>query len=230
MTAGLPEGDGTPAGIGKPPRHPGKAAVMGPRRPHLSRHSFVGPNVTFTPGQGTEGAHLRKLGLELLRKAARLEILAPRAREVRVKVTNVGAGHGIPTGVSELREMWLEVTVTDRRGRALLRLGGLDGEGNVAKEPGVVIYRTEVHDAEGKDTTLFWNTVKKVSDRRIPPLASVVERFALPAKARGPVKVAVKLLYRSVPPWGLKEAGLSPDKIKVPVLTMAEAQRTLNIK
>ena len=233
MTAGLPQGDGTPAGIARPPRHAGKAAVMGPERPHISSHYFVGPNVIFTPGQGEEGARLRELGLALLRKAARLEILAPQAgaasREVRIKVTNVGAGHSIPTGVSEIREMWLEVTVMDGRGRTLLRLGGLDSQGNVAKDPEgrTVIYRTEVHDAAGKDTTLFWNTVKKVSDRRIPPLASVVERFPLPAKARGAVKVTARLLYRSVPPWGLKEAGLSPEQFKVPVLTMAQARQTL---
>ena len=235
MTAGLPEGDGTAAGIPRPPRHPGKAAVMGPHRPHISRHYFVGPNVIFTPGLGEEGKKIRALGLALLRKAATLEILAPEVKDgrpaLRVKVTNVGAGHGLPTGVTEIREMWLEVTAKDSRGKVLLSSGFLDKQGNIRKAPdgSTVIYRTEVHDAAGKDTTLFWNTVKKVTDRRIPPLASVVERYALKGKVRGLVTVKVRLLYRSVPPWGLAEAGLSADKIKVPVLVMAEAVKKVKV-
>ena len=230
MTGKLPPGDGTPSGIGKPVRHPGKAAAMGPHRPHVSRHYFVGPNVTFAGAQGKEGEKLRDLSLALLRKAAKLEILPPEAgkpRRLRVKVTNVGAGHSLPTGVTELREMWLDVTVKDRRRKVLLRSGDLDSAGNIRKDANVVIYRTEVHDAEGKDTTLFWNTVKKVSDRRIPPLASAIEEYPLPAGARGPLRVTVKLLYRSVPPWGLAEAGLSAEDVKVPVLVMAEAEKVL---
>ena len=231
MTGGLPAGDGTPSGIGKALRHPGSAATMGLDRPHISRHYFVGPNVTFTGAQGKEGQKLRALGLALLREAARLEILPTvqekGRRHIRVKVTNVGAGHGLPTGVTEVREMWLDVTVKDGRGKVLLRSGALDSDGNIRKDPGVVIYRTEVHDAQGKDTTLFWNTVKKASDRRIPPLASVVERYPLPESARGPLKVTVKLLYRSVPPWGLAEAGLSSKDVKVPVITMAEVEKKL---
>ena len=67
---------------------------------------------------------------------------------------------------------------------------------------------------------------KKVSDRRIPPLASVVEKYPLSGGAREPLRVKVKLLYRSVPPWGLAEAGVSVEEVKVPVLVMAEAEKT----
>ncbi len=232
MSRAIPAGDGTPAGIKPPVKDPGKAAVMGPRRPHISDHRFVGPNVMFTASQGAEGARLREAGIALLRRAGRLEIGEPVPGKagvvLPVRVTNVGAGHNLPTGVTEIREMWLEVTVKDRRGKVVLRSGDLDASGNI--KPGAVVYRTEVHDAQGRDTTLFWNTVKKARDYRIPPLATVTERYPLPAGARGAVTVEARLLYRSVSPRGLAEAGVPPGTVKVPVISMAEARRTIRLR
>ncbi len=43
----------------------------------------------------------------------------------------MGAGHRIPTGVTEDREMWLELTVNDSEGRILYHSGALDSEGKI---------------------------------------------------------------------------------------------------
>lgn len=233
MTDGLqpaPAGSGLTK-LGQPARHPGKAATMGRSRPHVSRHYFVGPNLMYATGPGA--AAIRRASEALLRRAATVTIgQASRARggelEISVKVTNTGAGHYLPTGVSEIRQLWLEVKVSGPGGRVLLHSGALDARGDLL--PGSVVYRTEVHDAQGRDTTLFWNTVRKASDRRIPPLSSLTERYAVKkAPTSGSVKVEAALHYRSVSPAGLAEAGVPPGTVKVPVFTIASSERTLSL-
>ena len=60
-----------------------------------------------------------------LKSAARLEVRAPASAApgaslgFEVAVTNVGAGHNLPTSLTELREMWVEVTIRDAGGERL---------------------------------------------------------------------------------------------------------------
>jgi Cytochrome c554 and c-prime len=208
----------------------GKAGHGGPTRPHISDHHFVGPNIVFY-GDGEADREARARSLELLRRAAKLTIEAPLRKAdtltLPIRVSNVGAGHGLPTGVTELREMWLEVRVTDAAGATLHHSGALNAQGD--HKPGAALFRTEVFDADGALTTRFWRTARKGRDHRVPARGSVVERVVLPLKAgayKPPLQVRVKLRYRSVPPWGLQEVGLR-GKVKVPVVTMAEASRSI---
>jgi hypothetical protein len=66
----------------------------------------------------------------LLRSSARLEIgeigLRGGLLEVPIKVENVGAGHRIPAGFSQERELWLHVRISDRRGRVTYEAGRVD--------------------------------------------------------------------------------------------------------
>lgn len=216
------------AGLTRRVVRPGRAAHGGPPRRHISDHFFVGPNVLFASNETEEGRELRRRSLELLRRAARLTIETPeRSAErlvVPIRVANVGAGHGLPTGVTEIREMWLEVKVT-ASGKRLLHSGGLDARGDLGPE--AIVYRTEVFDAKGKMTTRFWATARKGRDHRVPARGSVVERVEVPLQGvTGPVVVQASLRYRSVAPWGLDEVG-ARGVVDVPVITMATAQRTM---
>jgi hypothetical protein len=237
MTDGLQPLTATrPADIGEPSRHPGKAAVMGKKRPHISRHLFVGPNLVFTdtsdPADHRARAE-RAARLSLLRRAGRVALRGQGVirrdgkRLLAFRVTNTGAGHYLPTGVTELRELWLQVTLRDPAGEVVFRSGHPQADGNLP--PGTVLYRTEVHDAEGRDTTLFWNTVKKVRDYRIPPLGHRDEEIPLPAglALQGPHSVEAALRYRAVSPAGLAEAGVPPGAIPIPIVTIHRIEGTL---
>ncbi len=220
--------------LGKPLRNPGKAASMGVQRPHVSRHYFVGPNLMFSQGPGAQA--LKKRSEALLRLAASVAvgsvIRTAGGLRVVVKVTNKGAGHSIPTGVTEIRQVWLEVRVADAAGRVLLHSGSRDKSDRI--KPGAVVYRTHVYDAKGRDTTLFWRTVKKGRDRRIPPRKTLTETYQVkstPALRRArKLTVQVALHYRSVPPWGLAEAGVPVGTVKVPVFTMCRASKEVTLK
>lgn len=96
-------------GITKFMKNPGRAAAGGPVREHISTHDFVGGNAML-PGLLGSPEHDR-LAKERLRSAATLEIENIENINETVKfnnkVTNVGAGHKIPTGLTEARIVWL---------------------------------------------------------------------------------------------------------------------------
>lgn len=178
----------------------GVAALDGLRRQHINAHSFVGGNTllpAFFGQNDTQG-----LVEERLKSAAEVSItstssFAPGALgSFTINVTNKGAGHYLPTGVTELREMWLDVKVTDATGKVIYHSGEIRG-GDLAK--GSVVYKTVVVDENGEETKKVWLADKILSDKRIPPKETVQERysFRLPAGSRGPFSIEATLRYRS---------------------------------
>jgi hypothetical protein len=45
--------------------------------------------------------------------------------EIPIRIENVGAGHRVPAGFSQEREVWVEMTVTDARGDVVYQVGKL---------------------------------------------------------------------------------------------------------
>ncbi len=221
------------AGLTERVARKGQAASDGPEREHVSDHMFVGPNVLFASSKKA-AAELRKLSLELLRRAGEVEIGTidrhNGALRLSIRVTNSGAGHGLPTGVTEIRQMWLEVKIVDARGKAVMHSGALDRQGNLDAQ--AIKYTTDVKDSSGRITSQFWNAVEKVRDHRIAARETVTEYLTLPPQAQsaeGELEVTVALRYRSVTPAGLREVGAPADLVAIPVLTIAEAKRSLKL-
>jgi hypothetical protein len=210
-------------------KHPGKAATTGPERDHVSRHYFVGPNMLFKNFPGVEDLHQRSR--ELLKKAGRVKILSAAINggklNLSIEVANTGAGHYLPTGVTEIRELWLKIAVSNAAGKTEVISGGLDEKGNI--KPGATIYRTDVLDQNGKSTTAFWRTAKKNWDKRIPPRSSVTEALELDLpEGANAAQVTVELNYRSVPPWGLAEVDAPEGIVELTIFTISSDSVTLD--
>ena len=110
-------------------------------RRQVSTHNFTGVDVALIddyPGQepaGTNGYGLPIGQIDrrdaLLKAAATMQVNAPASiaaggiLSVAVGVTNVGAGHNIPSGFSQERQMWIELTVTDGNGADIYKSGYL---------------------------------------------------------------------------------------------------------
>ncbi len=188
----------------------GKAAAMGPWRDHVYTHWFVGGNVAL-PSLFGSAAH-SNLARERLRAAATLEILGAQKDggffRWRVRVTNSGAGHYLPTGLTEVRQMWVETTVRSADGQLLFSSGGLDVQGEI--DPAAVVYRTVLGTAAGKPTAKVWEATQVLTDRRIAPRQH--DDLSYEAKYDRnwtvPLTVTARLLYRSYPP---SLAGLFPE-------------------
>ncbi len=56
--------------------------------------------------------------IQLLKTSAKLDVNI-KDNQVHVGVTNVGAGHHLPTGVADFRELWLDITIKDSNEKKL---------------------------------------------------------------------------------------------------------------
>jgi hypothetical protein len=215
------------------PDTPGVAAPGGKQRSHIWQHVFIGGNAVVTEMLGfSDHAQMAR---DRLRHAARVAIRPDGSAtkggraSFSVEVTNAGAGHYLPTGLTYVRQMWLEVVVTDADGRRFLHSGAVDDTGKV--DPEAVMYQTVLGDAEFKPTTFLPGAVTIVSDYRIPPKGSRLERysFAVPTGAKGPLGVKVNLQYRSAPQKLIDDL-LGKEAPRLPVITMAEAQARFRLE
>lgn len=212
---------------------PGKAAPMGKERPKIYTHYFVGGNAIVPELLGSP-LHA-EMAREMLRSAATVEIAATpslRAGEqatVGVRVRNVGAGHKLPTGFPEGREMWLDFKVTDATGKLIYRSGAIrDGR----TEPDTKSFKVVLGDATGKIVDLEVTDASVVLyDTRILPkgYSDVEYRFPLPAGAKGPLQVIADLNYWSLAQYQA-DALLGRGKLKVPVIKMTSTQRRFDLK
>ncbi|NQT70167.1 MAG: hypothetical protein HQ552_11365, partial [Desulfobacteraceae bacterium] len=115
------------------PDNPGKAADKGPDRKHIWTHYFVGANTLVTKLLKSD-LHAQ-MAIERLKNAADLELIKSDAYKknklshISVKVINSGAGHYLPTGLTEVRQMWLDVKISDHKGKTIFRSGSLDKNG-----------------------------------------------------------------------------------------------------
>ena len=208
------------------PDNPGQAALGGPQRPHIYTHYFVGGNSAVPALYGdTISAQMAE---ERLKNAATLDVLSAEGwrpgglATFEVKVNNVGAGHYLPTGSTEIRQMWLEVTVKDATGRELFHSGAVDGEGRL--DPGAVVFGTVIGDASGKPTHNLVLATHVLFDRRIPPKGYDRAGYALllPADAAGPLNIIATLRYRSAPQELVNEL-LGKEAPRLPIIDMASA-------
>ena len=143
-----------------------------------------------------------------------------------VRVANTGAGHALPTGVADFRELWLELTVTDASGKLVLA-SGQPVDGAVPED--ARLFRKVFGDAEGKPVGLkFWRYAKLLEDTRIPVDGWRDEAWPLPADAKGPFKADIKLNFRTYPKW-VNDAvrAAEPSLPEPPIVLLNRLQLTL---
>jgi hypothetical protein len=188
-------------GVTKP--NPGKVAAMGPEREHIYMMTFAGANA---------GLGYADLAEERLQAAATLDLQVPEIVEsgdvaLQTTITNVGAGHYLPTGLTEVRQMWLEVIATDASGSELLS----------ERRDFVSVLK----DADGNSPVDLWDAADFESDDRIPPRESTSNEYSF-AMADGPVTVTAALYYRSCSEEMAAKAG-----VEIPTTTMATVTQTV---
>jgi hypothetical protein len=178
------------------PAYPGKVAEAGQERPELHAHVFIGGHT------------------EMIRKAATVNVSAGWKKkerkdllDVSASITNVGAGHLIPTGIPGIREMWLEVTV-------------FSGQQSVATEKRPI--GLELFDDQ-KKPAMPWDAVSFGKDTRIGPKKTRLEKFNFKLSNPAEVRVEAKLLERLVSETAARYANIPAS----PPMPMAEASITV---
>lgn len=204
----------------------GQSTENGTVKERLYRHNFTGAQHQLV---GLRSATLEQESLSLLRSSAtlsaRIENQSGQPALV-VRVANTGAGHALPTGVADFRELWLELTVTDASGKLVLQ-SGQPVNGAVPED--ARLFRKVFGDAEGKPVGLkFWRYAKLLEDTRIPADGWRDEAWPLPADAQGPFKADIKLNFRTYPKW-VNDAvrAAEPSLPEPPIVQLNRLQLTL---
>ncbi len=170
----------------------GQAAVGAPTRDNLYHMTFSGSQVAL--GDSEQAIARLKSAAEMQLDVP--QIVAPgETAAVTVTITNVGAGHYLPTGLTEVRQMWLEVTT--------------EGPDGTSTKVGERIFGTVLKDKDGKFPAELWDAVDVESDDRIPPRESVASTYEV-TMPEGAEKSTLKaaLYYKSVPDELAQKAGV----------------------
>jgi Cytochrome c554 and c-prime len=192
----------------------------------LAPHMFIGANSNAHLLGGGEAQSA--MARERLKSAAAIEIVLPEKQTADslafdVIVKNIGAGHKLPTSLTEIREMWVDLTVTGRDGEVLHRSGALDEKGDIVK--GAIRFGAVMEDAEGNVTVKPWEGVKFRSKRLVPPRGEDRTSIRIPSAA-GPVVIEAKLLYRSASPRVVREI-MKDDAFVPEIVEMCAARREI---
>ncbi|MCG8615987.1 MAG: cytochrome c family protein, partial [Desulfobacterales bacterium] len=121
---------GVPAtGSTERPDNPGAATDYSDERAHIFTHYFVGAN-SSVPGDfgDVEKPDMAKDRLKHAADVA-LDVSGIAEGKAAVTVTNSGAGHSLPTGLGDLRQVWIELTLTGADGNVVYSSGIPDQDG-----------------------------------------------------------------------------------------------------
>ena len=190
---------GIPATGSSPrPENPGSATDDSKKRPHIFTHNFTGANA-FVPGM-FKGQDKIEMAVERLQNAAALSMDTSKLEQKKLDiiVTNIGAGHSIPTGVGDLRQVWLEIIIKDRDNKIVFQQGVLDKNLELGND--AVIFRAVFGDENGNEVINLAKARQVIKDTRIKAKQSVVRTvdiFKTPEKGS---QLTVRLLYRSISP------------------------------
>lgn len=204
------------------PRTAGKSAEMGKDRMDIASHHFPGANATLLKhfGKDTSSAE------NMLKSAASLEFIeSPKnlnpgnSYAVTVRVNNVGAGHKLPTGFPEGREVWVDFKVLDADGVEVYRLGKVM---NGHTEPGTKSFKAILGDKNGDVVDInVWEADRILADTRILPNSyrDVIFMFDISKDVRAPLSLHADLNYWPFPQSIVDEL-LGEESIDVSITKM----------
>jgi len=194
------------------------STLGGKYKKDIKVHYFAGGNYFLA---GLKNKENESQSIQLLKTSAKLDSKIDKG-VLLVGVKNVGAGHKLPTGAADFRELWLDITVTDSNGKTVFSSGKLDKKGDIEKNS--IIYNKIFGDKNGKPVGLFfWRYEKLLKDTRISAGKRVVERFTLPENLEYPLHVDIKLNFRIYPQWVTNIVkAVYPQLTDPPVITIKE--------
>jgi cytochrome c553 len=208
----------------------GKAGIGAEKdREIVHGHGFVGGNAVITAVLGDPDSRRHAgIAVKRLRSAADLDISLDSVpgqnglHRVAVKVTNSRAGHDLPTSLTFIRELWVDVTVTDQNGRVLLRSGALDSHQEV--DPNATMFKNYGVDKKGNPAQYIWTVERFERRNTIPPKGHHISQYYFNiSKDVKQLRVRAKLNYRSASQHFVDHL-LGEGKVQAPVISMNDVE------
>ena len=198
-------------------KNPGSAAADSIKREHIFTHYFVGGNSAIPAGE--KNSTLVSMAEERLKNSVVIKVdPKTEAGKIVVRILNNGAGHYVPTGLTNVRQVWLKVMVKDGSGKIIYTTGVPDKKGYLPAD--AIVYNTVFGDGKGKPTGNVAKAREILKDNRLKPLEERVEKINA-GNFSGKVNVEVSLLYS-----GISQETADSMKglkgMKIPVVVMKE--------
>ncbi len=197
----------------------GTSTTGGKIKDDIKVHYFSGSNHFLS---GLKNKTNEDQTIQLLRTSAELDVDIKNGKIV-VGVKNVGAGHHLPTGVSDFRELWLDITLRDKDSNIVFSSGKLKDDGNLNTDarPFMKIFGDKNSKPVG---LLFWRYKNLLSDTRIPAGKRRVESFNIAnfENLKHPLEVVVKLNFRIYPQWVTDAVRRAYPQLPNPPIIMLE--------
>lgn len=205
----------------------GFAGLGGPYRDVVHDHAFVGGNAVITDVLSGKKSKNSDQAIKRLQNVASINLEVTSEKEslhkLMVRVNNDRAGHHLPTSLTEVRQIWLEVLVTDDKGEEMLRSGTIKKDHSLPK--GTVIFNANAVDKDGKHTELPWEITRFTNVNTIPPKGHKDSNyfFNVTAETKS-ITVSTKLHYRSFSQH-LADLLLGKNKVIVPSVEMINIEK-----
>ena len=205
----------------------GFAGLGGPFRPVVHDHAFVGGNAVVTEAISGKKGNAAE-AIKRLQNVASIDLTLSTQKDslhkLVVRVNNDRAGHHLPTSLTEVRQIWLEIVVKDDKGTELFRSGTMKKDRSLPK--GTVIFNAHAVDKDGKHTELPWEISRFTDTNTIPPKGHKDSNYSfnIPKDSKS-VTVLTKLHYRSFSQH-LSDLLLGKDKVIVPSVEMVKVEKT----
>lgn len=177
---------------------------------HEYRHYFNGANYLLyylAAGAATKAGdealaanimNKYEMAVGRLQSAADLEVTPvynnSQLAEVKVRVKNIRAGHNLPTSLTNIRQLWLEITATDEKGQVVMTSGAVDADGRLPEN-------TRLFNSDGMGSDFHfavdpWVITAFSRHDTIPPKGHKDVYYGINAGTSPVVKLDVKLRYR----------------------------------
>lgn len=198
-------------------KNPGTASSMTGEREHIFTHYFVGGN-TVIPAMEKDSVRT-KMAEARLKNAVTVNIdNKTEGNNLIVRLNNKGAGHDVPTGSSNTRQVWVQVKAVDSKGKTVFESGVLDKKGYLDKD--AVVFVTVFGDGKGNPVDNIAKAKEIIHDKRLKAGVEHIEKFDI-GDIKGKFTVTASLLYRTIP-QELADNLKSLNGMKIPVIVMAE--------
>ncbi|MCB1734399.1 MAG: cytochrome c family protein [Gammaproteobacteria bacterium] len=202
------------------------------QRDVVHEHGFVGGNAVVTAllggGDDAHAAAARQRLQNAAEVGVNFEKRADGLVDLRVEVTNTSAGHNLPTSLTDVREIWVQVTITDDKRNVIFQNGQLDDHGELDHD-NVTIFNAIARNGRGDVTHLPWEVTRFSRNTTIPPKGNAVSRYTFKAPdGATQVTADVKLNYRS---YGqhLADVVLGAGTVTIPVIEMEHETASLTL-
>lgn len=143
-----------------------------------------------------------------------------KTKNIKVTLTNGGAGHAIPTG-TPLRMVMVKVTAYDSLGNVVWQ----NWQKNPMEEDRQALFMKIMEDAQGNSPVPPWRATQTVFERRLLPGEPMVIQYKL--EAYDTYDIEANLLYRFAPPNILEKFEISDPHFTQPRLIVQKGMKIM---